>query len=61
MESIIAVGSVVTVVGAVVTILIRVMLGDSQKRRIEKIRAELLAESSAQAKPSAPSSQEQQA
>ena len=44
MESIIAVGSVVTVVGAVTTILIRVMLGDTQRRRIEKLKQELLAE-----------------
>lgn len=48
METIIAAGSVVTVVGAVSAILIRVTLGDGQKRRIEKLKRELLAEKSAE-------------
>jgi hypothetical protein len=44
MESMIALGAVVTVVGAISTILIRVMAGDGQRRRLAKIKAELLAE-----------------
>jgi type II secretory pathway pseudopilin PulG len=47
MESLIAVGAVLTVVGAFGAILMHVMLGDTQKRRLEKLRDELRAQGSA--------------
>jgi hypothetical protein len=40
-ETLIAVGAVVLVLGAVATLLWRITVGDPQKRRLEKLKAEL--------------------